>query len=125
MSKHRSLYTRLLFGISLEFTALGREFIGLNGGPNFTPNESVSFMVVTENQEETDRYWDAIVGNRGRESACGWCKDRWGHSWQITPRLLLELTTSSGRDKARLAFAAMMTMGKIDISTTEAAVNEQ
>ena len=74
-------------------------FVGLNGGPNFKPNEAVSFMVITEDQEETDRYWNAITGNGGAESACGWCKDRWGFSWQITPRVLLEATTS--KDKAR------------------------
>lgn len=107
--------------LTVEFTVLGRKFIGLNGGPTFTPNESVSFMVVTEDQEETDRYWDAIVGNGGQESACGWCKDRWGHSWQITPRLLLELTTSSDRGKAKRVFDAMMTMGKINLATIEAA----
>jgi predicted 3-demethylubiquinone-9 3-methyltransferase (glyoxalase superfamily) len=107
--------------LTVEFTVLGRKFIGLNGGPNFTPNESVSFMVITEDQEETDRYWNAIVGNGGKESACGWCKDRWGHSWQITPRLLLDLTTGSDRGKAKRAFEAMMTMGKIDIATLEAA----
>ena len=79
--------------LTVEFTVLGQAYIGLNGGPNFRPNEAVSFMVLTENQEETDRYWDAIVGNGGQESACGWCKDRWGFSWQITPRVLLEATT--------------------------------
>lgn len=110
--------------LTVEFTVLGRKFIGLNGGPNFTPNESVSFMVVTEDQEETDHYWNAIVGNGGQESACGWCKDRWGHSWQITPKLLLELTTSSDRDKAKCVFEAMMTMGKIDIAAIEAAAEE-
>ncbi|MEZ5778189.1 MAG: VOC family protein [Paracoccaceae bacterium] len=107
--------------LTVEFTVLGRKFVGLNGGPAFTPNEAVSFMVVTENQEETDRYWNAIVGNGGQESACGWCKDRWGHSWQITPRLLLDLTTSSDRDKAKRGFEAMMTMHKIDIAALEAA----
>ncbi|MEH6721618.1 MAG: VOC family protein [Aurantimonas endophytica] len=107
--------------LTVEFTVLGRKFVGLNGGPNFTPNESVSFMVITEDQEETDRYWNAIVGNGGKESACGWCKDRWGHSWQITPRLLLELTTGSDRGKAKRVFDAMLTMGKIDIATLEAA----
>lgn len=109
--------------LTVEFTVLGREFIGLNGGPDFTPNESVSFMVITEDQDETDRYWDAIVGSGGQESACGWCKDRWGHSWQIIPRLLLDLTTSSDRDKAKRAFEAMMTMGKIDTAAIEAAAN--
>ncbi|NDV88964.1 VOC family protein [Aurantimonas aggregata] len=107
--------------LTVEFTVLGRKFVGLNGGPTFTPNESISFMVVTEDQEETDRYWDPIVGNGGQESACGWCKDRWGHSWQITPRLLLELTTSSDRGKAKRVFDAMMTMGKINLATIEAA----
>ena len=107
--------------LTVEFTVLGRSFLGLNGGPAFTPNEAVSFMVLTESQEETDRYWDAIVGNGGRESDCGWCKDRWGVCWQITPRRLMELTTSADRDKAGRAFAAMMTMRKIDIARIEAA----
>lgn len=107
--------------LTVEFTVLGRKFVGLNGGPTFTPNEAVSFMVVTENQEETDRYWNAIVSNGGQESACGWCKDRWGHSWQITPQLLLDLTTGADRDKARRAFEAMLTMHKIDIAALEAA----
>src|SRR5690349_4894172 len=80
--------------LTVEFTVMGRPFVGLNGGPEFKPNESVSFMVITADQQETDRYWNAIVGNGGTESACGWCKDRWGFSWQITPRRLLELTTS-------------------------------
>jgi predicted 3-demethylubiquinone-9 3-methyltransferase (glyoxalase superfamily) len=105
----------------VEFTVLGQPCIGLNGGPSFKPNESVSFMVLTDTQEETDRYWDAIVGNGGVESACGWCKDRWGFSWQITPRRLLDLTTSSDRDKAKRAFEAMMTMVKIDVARIEAA----
>ncbi|WP_444927845.1 VOC family protein [Microbulbifer sp. TRSA002] len=109
--------------LTVELTVLGRKFIGLNGGPNFTPNESVSFMVITENQEETDRYWNAIVDNGGQESACGWCKDRWGHSWQITPKLLLDLTTNPDRNKAKRAFTAMMTMRKIDIATIQAATN--
>ena len=107
--------------LTVEFTVLGRSFLGLNGGPAFTPNEAVSFMVLTESQEETDRYWDAIVGNGGKESDCGWCKDRWGVCWQITPRRLMELTTSADRDKAGRAFAAMMTMRKIDIARIEAA----
>jgi predicted 3-demethylubiquinone-9 3-methyltransferase (glyoxalase superfamily) len=111
--------------LTVEFTLLGRPFVGLNGGPTFTPNESVSFMVITEDQEETDRYWDAIVGNGGAESACGWCKDRWGYSWQITPRYLLELTTSSDPDRARRGFEAMMTMTRIDISALERAVGDR
>jgi predicted 3-demethylubiquinone-9 3-methyltransferase (glyoxalase superfamily) len=108
--------------LTVEFTVLGRPFLGLNGGPVFTPNEAVSFMVLTENQEETDRYWDAIVGNGGKASECGWCKDRWGHSWQITPRRLMELTTGADRDKAKRAMEAMMAMQKIDIAALEAAV---
>ena len=107
--------------LTVEFTVLGRQFVGLNGGPAFTPNEAVSFMVVTETQEETDRYWTAIVGHGGRESACGWCKDAWGHSWQIIPRLLLDLITHSDRAIAKRAFEAMMQMGRIDISALEAA----
>ncbi|MBU6955961.1 VOC family protein [Hahella sp. HN01] len=108
--------------LTVEFTVLGRQFVGLNGGPVFTPNESVSFMVVTESQEETVRYWNAIIENGGAESACGWCKDRWGYSWQITPRRLLDLTTSSNPIEAKRAFEAMMTMKKIDIATLDAAV---
>jgi len=108
--------------LTVEFTVLGRPFVGLNGGPNFKPNEAVSFTVVTEDQAETDRYWDAIIANGGAKSACGWCKDRWGFSWQITPRRLLELTTSSNRQEAKRAFEAMLTMEKIDIATLEAAV---
>jgi predicted 3-demethylubiquinone-9 3-methyltransferase (glyoxalase superfamily) len=108
--------------LTVEFTVLGRPFVGLNGGPNFKPNEAVSFMVLTEDQEETDLYWDAITGNGGQESACGWCKDRWGFSWQITPRVLLEATTNADAAVAKRAFEAMMTMGKIDIAKIEAAV---
>ena len=107
--------------LTVEFTVLGRPFLGLNGGPNFKPNESVSFMVMTDDQEETDRYWNAIVGNGGKESACGWCKDRWGFSWQITPKRLMDLTTDPDRAKAKRAMDAMMTMGKIDIAALEAA----
>src|SRR5919107_3820726 len=107
--------------LTVEFTVLGRPFLGLNGGPNFTPNEAVSFMVVTEDQEETDRYWNAIVDSGGEESACGWCKDRWGFSWQITPRVLLEATTDPDRSAAKRAMEAMMTMRKIDIARIEAA----
>ncbi|MBM3929505.1 MAG: VOC family protein, partial [Sphingomonadales bacterium] len=93
---------------------------GLNGGPNFTPNEAVSFMVVTQDQAETDRYWDAIVGNGGQESACGWCKDRWGFSWQITPRTLLDALQAGGAEAQR-AFTAMMTMHRIDVAAIDAA----
>src|SRR5690606_1728199 len=107
--------------LTVEFTVLGQQFVGLNGGPNFKPNEAVSFMVITENQEETDRYWDAITKNGGEESACGWCKDRWGFSWQITPRALLDAMGSPDRAAARRAFEAMMPMRKIDIATIEAA----
>ncbi|MFV3409705.1 VOC family protein [Bdellovibrio bacteriovorus] len=108
--------------LTVEFTVLGRKFVGLNGGPIFKPNESVSFMVITANQEETDRYWNAIINNGGAASDCGWCKDRWGFSWQITPRILLDLTTSKDADKAKRAFESMMTMQKIDIAQLEAAV---
>jgi predicted 3-demethylubiquinone-9 3-methyltransferase (glyoxalase superfamily) len=107
--------------LTVEFTVLGRPLIGLNGGPAFKPNEAVSFMVLTDDQDETDRYWNAIVGNGGKESDCGWCKDRWGHSWQITPKRLMDLTTGSDRDKAKRAMEAMMTMKKIDIAALEAA----
>lgn len=107
--------------LTVDFTVLGRAFSGLNGGPNFKPNESVSFMVVTEDQEETDRYWNAIVDNGGAQSECGWCKDKWGFSWQITPRVLLEGTTDSDPATAKRVFDAMMTMKKIDVATIEAA----
>lgn len=108
--------------LTVEFTVLGQSFLGLNGGPDLKANESVSFMVLTEDQEETDRYWNAIVGNGGSESACGWCRDRWGFSWQITPKRLMDLTTDPDRDKAKRAMEAMMTMKKIDIAALEAAV---
>ncbi len=107
--------------LTVEFTVLGRAFVGLNGGPTFKANESVSFMVLTEDQAETDRYWKAIVEDGGQESACGWCKDRWGFSWQITPRVLLEATTDPDRAAAKRAMDAMMTMRKIDIVTIERA----
>ena len=110
--------------ITVEFTVLGQRFIGLNGGPAFKPNEAVSFMVLTDNQEETDRYWNAIVESGGSESQCGWCRDRWGFSWQITPRRLLELTRQGG-DSGKRAFQAMMGMRKIDIATVEAAAAGQ
>ena len=107
--------------LTVEFTVLGRRFVGLNGGPRFAPNEAVSFMVLTDDQAETDRYWAAIVDNGGAESMCGWCKDRWGFSWQITPRALLAATTDPNRAAAARAMAAMMTMRKIDIAAIEAA----
>ena len=108
--------------IIVSFTVCGQPFAGLNGGPNFKPNEAVSFMVVTEDQEETDRYWNAIVDHGGEESQCGWCKDKWGFSWQITPRVLLEANTNPDKAAAKRAFQAMMTMRKIDIATIEAAL---
>ncbi|QGN00018.1 VOC family protein [Methylocystis parvus] len=107
--------------LTVAFTVLGRAFIGLNGGPHSKPNEAVSFMILTDDQEETDRYWNAIVGNGGEESMCGWCRDRWGFSWQITPRALLAATTDPDRAAAKRAMDAMMTMRKIDIAKIEAA----
>ena len=108
----------------MEFSVLGQRFLGLNGGPAFRPNEAVSFQVLTEDQAETDRYWNAIVSNGGHESDCGWCKDRWGFSWQITPRRLMELTTSREPGIAKRAMEAMMTMRKIDIAALERAVSQ-
>jgi predicted 3-demethylubiquinone-9 3-methyltransferase (glyoxalase superfamily) len=107
--------------LTVDFTVLGRSFMGLNGGPNFKPNEAVSFMVLTDSQEETDRYWNAITQNGGAESECGWCKDRWGFSWQITPRALLEAMSNPDKAAAKRAMQAMMTMRKIDIATIERA----
>ncbi|WBH15603.1 VOC family protein [Sphingomonas radiodurans] len=107
--------------LTIEFTVLGQRFLGLNGGPTFKPNEAISFMVMTDTQEETDRYWNAIVGNGGAESACGWCKDRWGFSWQITPRALMEAMADPDLDVAKRAMEAMMTMQKIDIAAIERA----
>ncbi|WP_306598939.1 VOC family protein [Geothrix sp. 21YS21S-2] len=107
--------------LTVEFTVLGLPCLGLNGGPHFRHSEAFSFQIVTEDQEETDRYWDAIVGNGGTESACGWCKDRWGLSWQITPRVLLEATTGPDPAAAKRAFEAMMGMTRIDIAVIEAA----
>jgi predicted 3-demethylubiquinone-9 3-methyltransferase (glyoxalase superfamily) len=104
----------------VNFTLAGIPCIGLNGGPAFTPDEAFSFQIATEDQEETDRLWDAIVGNGGQESACGWCKDRWGISWQITPRVLTEAMAAGGAEAKRV-FDAMMTMGKIDVAAIEAA----
>lgn len=108
----------------VHFTVCGISCIGLNGGPNFPQTEAFSFQIATESQEETDRYWNAIVGNGGQESECGWCKDRWGVNWQITPRVLTDALATGG-DTARRAFAAMMTMGKIDVAAIEAAVAGQ
>jgi len=108
--------------ITVDFTVLGIPCIGLNGGPVFQHNESFSFQVATEDQEETDRYWNAIVNNGGQESECGWCKDKWGVSWQIIPKALLEASYSSDRDVAKRAFDAMMTMKKIDVAAIEAAI---
>lgn len=107
--------------LTVEFTVLGTAFMGLAGGPNFKPNEAVSFMVETEDQSETDRYWNAIVDNGGAESACGWCKDRWGFSWQITPRVLNEGINDPDPAIAKRVFNAMMTMRKIDVAKIEAA----
>ncbi|OJU02160.1 MAG: hypothetical protein BGN83_05105 [Rhizobium sp. 63-7] len=104
----------------VEFTVAGVACMGLNGGPAFKHDEAFSFQISTENQEETDRYWNAIVGNGGRESECGWCKDRWGISWQITPRVLMEAMRTGGAE-AKRAFDAMMTMKKIDVAAIEAA----
>ena len=105
----------------VDFTVAGVACIGLNGGPMFKHNESFSFQISTEDQAETDRYWDAIVGNGGQESECGWCKDKWGISWQITPLALTEAITDPDPEAARRAFEAMMQMGKIDIAAIEAA----
>jgi len=105
--------------LTVEFTVLGRKYLGLNGGPNFIPNEAVSFMVLTDDQHQIDQYWNAIVNSGGQENACGWCKDRWGYSWQIIPKLLLELTTESDPEKAKRAFTAMMSMTKIDIAALQ------
>ena len=107
--------------ITVQFTVLGLPCIGLNGGPAFRHSEAFSFQVATDTQEETDRYWNAIVENGGQESDCGWCKDKWGLSWQITPRVLTEALAAGG-DVARRAFTAMMTMQKIDVAAIEAAV---
>ena len=105
----------------VEFTVLGIPCVGLNGGPAFQHNEAFSFQVATDNQEETDRYWNAIVGNGGQESACGWCKDKWGVNWQITPRVLLEAIADPDRAAAKRAFDAMMEMTKIDVAKIEKA----
>ena len=106
--------------LTVEFAVLGIPCLGLNGGPAFKQTEAFSFQIATENQEETDRYWNAIVSNGGTESQCGWCKDRWGLSWQITPRVLMDAFATGGAE-AKRAFDAMMPMQKIDIATIEAA----
>ena len=105
----------------VEFTVCGIPCVGLNGGPAFSPDEAFSFQIATEDQAETDRLWDAIVGNGGQESACGWCKDRWGVSWQITPRALLDAIHDPDPAAATRAYEAMMQMGKIDVAAIEAA----
>lgn len=105
----------------VEFTVMGIECIGLNGGPQFPQSEAFSFQVATDTQEETDRYWNAIVGNGGAESMCGWCKDKWGLNWQITPRALTDAMANPDRAAAKRAMEAMMTMRKIDIAAIEAA----
>src|ERR1700720_4950803 len=106
--------------LTVEFTVLGIPCLGLNGGPTFQHNEAFSFQVATDDQAETDRYWNAIVGNGGKESQCGWCKDRWGLSWQITPRVLTDALAAGGNE-AKRAFDAMMGMKKIDIAAIEGA----
>ncbi|MBP3983589.1 VOC family protein [Pseudoxanthomonas helianthi] len=108
--------------LTVEFTVMGIPCIGLNGGPEFPQSEAFSFQVATVDQAETDRYWNAIVGNGGKESQCGWCKDKWGVSWQITPVVLTEAFTGSDPAVAKRAFDAMMQMGKIDVAKIEAAI---
>jgi predicted 3-demethylubiquinone-9 3-methyltransferase (glyoxalase superfamily) len=107
--------------LTVEFTVCGVACLGLNGGSYFTQSEAFSFQIATEDQAETDRYWNAIVGNGGKASECGWCKDKWGLSWQITPRVLTDAMAKGGAVAER-AFAAMMTMGKIDVAAIEAAI---
>ena len=107
--------------LTVEFTVMGIPCIGLNGGPTFKHSEAFSFQIATDDQAETDRYWNAIVGNGGQESMCGWCKDKWGVSWQITPRALSEAMIAGG-EEAKRAFEAMMTMKKIDVAKIEAAI---
>ncbi|MBV9726622.1 MAG: VOC family protein [Gammaproteobacteria bacterium] len=107
--------------LTVEFTVVGVSCLGLNGGPAFKHSEAFSFQIITEDQAETDRYWNAIVDNGGAESQCGWCKDRWGLSWQITPRVLMEAIAGADRAAAKRAFEAMMGMKKINIAAIEAA----
>jgi len=106
--------------LTVLFTVMGIPCIGLNGGTTFKQSEAFSFQIATDDQDETDRYWNAIVGNGGQESACGWCKDKWGVNWQITPRTLTEAMAAGG-DEAKRAFTAMMDMGKIDVAAIDAA----
>jgi predicted 3-demethylubiquinone-9 3-methyltransferase (glyoxalase superfamily) len=106
--------------LTVTFTVVGIPCLGLNGGPAFRQTEAFSFQIATDDQQETDRYWNAIVGNGGQESDCGWCKDKWGLSWQITPRTLTEALAAGG-DEAKRAFAAMMQMTKIDVAAIDAA----
>ncbi len=108
--------------LTVDFTVMGIPCLGLNGGPMFQHSEAFSFQVAAQDQEETDRYWDAIVNNGGEESMCGWCKDKWGLSWQITPIALTEAFTGSDPAAAKRAFEAMMEMKKIDVAAIEAAV---
>ena len=107
--------------LAVDFTVMGIPCMGLNGGPAFKHSEAFSFQVATDDQEETDRYWNAIVGNGGQESECGWCKDKWGLSWQITPRALTDAWTDPDRAAAKRAFDAMRKMRKIDVAAIEAA----
>ena len=108
--------------LTVQFTVCGIPCIGLNGGPQFKQSEAFSFQIATDDQAETDRYWNAIVGNGGQESACGWCKDKWGLNWQITPRVLTDAIANSDKGVAKRAFEAMMQMTKIDVAKIEAAV---
>lgn len=107
--------------LTVEFTVLGQPFVGLNGGPQFTFDEAVSFQVLTDDQEETDCYWDAILAGGGTAGRCGWCKDRWGLSWQIIPRALMNGMSNPDRAVAKRVMEAMMTMGRIDIAAIQAA----
>ena len=108
--------------LTVDFSVLGFPCIGLNGGPVFQHSEAFSFQIETRDQKETDRYWNAIVGNGGQESMCGWCKDKWGISWQITPRVLTDVMTGGDKDAAKRAFEAMMSMKRIDVAAIEAAI---
>lgn len=108
--------------LTVEFTVMGIPCIGINGGPGVEHNWAFSFLVATDDQAETDRYWNAIVGNGGVESQCGWCKDRWGVNWQITPTALTKAFTGPDPAAAKRAFDAMMTMKKIDVAAIEAAI---